>query len=283
MPQITRRSDWCQRCYQRGDSRTFFRCHSNLKAIHRNETKHDGSLVPCHGLQDRQERSRHRKQAAMKVLNSVAMITGAAATAAGAAAAAMLTVTLPNPFTAYLTIAFAGSAAACAAGVTEASLYGKGDVINTPAPPFRCAITNRKIEIKASIPSHLSEIATRGVCLDCKGNVATTSPCRLLWTCCGEVLENCTGNPASLTYGLGTPCKTACGNKCKSISNGCIGRCIQCRWVTDEKDFSSRGCSNNPHDLVRLDDPGDRCSASATASIDNDDDDDDDDDDDSES
>jgi hypothetical protein len=253
--QIVRRSDRCKRCHQEGDSRTFHPCHLETTPTHCFQMKHNGVLVPCHGPRDNQEKIAHRKAAAAKLLASAAKIAGSMGAAGASALAAGVTTVLPNPVTLSIAVAFATTAAGLAAAAVEIDQYGEGETFNVRAQPLRCAITKKTID-KATLKSpHMIEVAMRGVCLNCHGNVGVTGPCRLLWTCCGEPLEYDATDPDHLGYELGTPCQPVCKGTCVSRPQGCFDRCTGCGATSDTGDFRTRGCSGGEHDLVGADGP----------------------------
>jgi hypothetical protein len=251
--QIVRRNDRCSRCHQQGDSRTFHPCHKKTTPVHCFQKRHDGSLVPCHGPRDEQEKIAHRKRVASKVLASTARIAGAMAATGASALAAGMTVVLPNPITLYIAVALSTTAAGLAAVATESGEYGEGETFNVRAQPLRCAITGQKIE-KATFESpFMTDVAMRGVCLSCNENVGITRPCRLLWTCCGESLDYNTTDLDNLDRDLGTPCTPVCTGGCASRPEGCFDKCTGCGATSDTLGFRTRGCSDGEHQLVGAD------------------------------
>jgi hypothetical protein len=257
--QIARRSDRCKRCHQEGDSRTFHPCHVKTEPTHCYQLKHNGFLVPCHGPRDTQEKIAHRKAAATKLLASAAKIAGSVAAGGASACAAGLTTVVPNPVTLSIAVALACTAAGLAAAATESDQYGEGQTFNHRAQPLRCAITKQKIG-KATLKSpHMTDVAMRGVCLNCHENVGVTGPCRLLWTCCGDSVEHDATDLDHLGYELGIPCRPVCKGTCLSDPQaqpqGCFDRCTGCGATSDTEAFRTRGCSDGEHDLVEVDHP----------------------------
>lgn len=246
----------CTKCHQEGEGEkpAFSHCHLETKAVHRAKAQHTGYLVPCHGPRDSDEKRLNRLKATSQVLGTVAIVV-AAATMAAAVVTTATTVAMPTPAT-FATVAHFGAATIALGPAANSMLrFAEDGRINEPAPPLRCIVTKLEIERKDIQTPIIANAATRGVCQDCNGDVATADPCHLVWTCCGNRLDPTTTvidslNPTNM-YGLRSPCKPACKQSCEPGSKGCIDECTNCgRTSNQEAAFKRTGCDGSEHVLA---------------------------------
>lgn len=244
---MIKRTVRCRKCHQEGDDRAFSNCHDEVRATHRFKPQHRGYLLRCHGERDTMDKHLNRLKWTGQAFGTTFAVAGAVTAATATVLSAAATTAAPNPATAALTAQCAVATVAFAKASTCVMPFTDGAKINKTAPPFKCAITKVELKKKDLQVSIVGKIARRGVCQGCGGDVATTKPCRLVWTCCDDRLDP---DLTDLDHGLGSPCGSSCEASCKLGSKGCIDECTTCQRTSNQKEaFKRSGCVSGPHDL----------------------------------